>query len=174
MCSTEIPKNLLSAKLDLLLEVHQYEQVLGAYNTREGTTRVFGTGLRGTVSKMDGLVGWSETEAGFAKLKQQAADAGLSYPRYLATQLTKWAAQRETAAKKVKMFEVELAAANEKLSAIDSANPLVRNLSIEDMQNLLGDTSGDDTNHAGARLAAEAASQSIGDAEIDALASRSS
>lgn len=167
------PAALLKERIELLHNTQCFEELIGSYNTREGTVRTRGTGLRGDVSKALGLVGWSRNPEGIKKLREDAQKAGIGFPLYIATQRNKWATAHTIAKAELEMFEPELLKAQKALKAFDADHKELALLSLDDLQLML------DTYDPAAegittstRLADEAASQTADDLAVAAVASR--
>ena len=170
MCAPTIPRPILQEKLRLIMERDVYADFLGSFNVRLPNNQViFGTGVRGNISKNQGLIAWANSEKGEAALKQQASDRGTEYLVHRATTVTRFQRELLAAQKDQKAYTKALANVELQLASIESATPELGRMSREDIEHLLGVESGDDTNVPAARLATEAGTQEASDVALEAI-----
>lgn len=123
-----------------LVRVSNLAEYLGAAsisNGKGGWTE--GTGLKGELGKLQGLMRWAEKDHGRAKLQQQASDAKQPFMDYLIS--WKLRQNRAIAAKQAEIKETMtlLVNATKSLNAWEADNPTYKGLDLDFVESMLTD-----------------------------------
>ena len=139
--------NKLSELRTHLVRVSNLAEYLGAASIANGSGGYTeGTGLKGELGKLQGLLRWADKEHGRAKLQQQARDAGQPIMDYLIS--WKLRQNRAIAAKQAEIKETTtmLVNATKGLNAWEADNPTYKGLDLDFVESMLSDDGPTPTN----------------------------
>lgn len=170
MCAAQdIPRPLLSKKLELLQRRDNLSELLGTTGVRlPNNTWSKGTGAANEVRRLTYLINtWSISEDGRKQLMQQAKDAGIDWQDYKDNWTLKNTRQLEAAREAQADYKKRLSKAEDALTDFDKANPGIAALSKTDIQNMLMGGNEDNSDLPTTQHATADATQQEGDDSVE-------
>ena len=132
--------NKLSELRTHLVRVSNLAEYLGAAsisNGKGGYTE--GTGLKGELGKLQGLLRWADKDNGRSKLQQQARDAGQPFMDYLISWKLRQNRQINAKQAEIKETMTLLVNATKALNAWEADNPNYKGLDLDFVESMLTD-----------------------------------